>query len=102
MPPTSRLPGVDLVTEGLVTLRRAYELIARAGETGDTPRGEDGAARLARLLLGADRITFLVGGAVNPLQAADAGRGLPMRAVVVQDIASALEAQGRLVHIREW
>jgi hypothetical protein len=102
VPPTSRLPGVDLVTEGLVTLRRAYELIVRAGETGDTPRGEDGAARLARLLLGADRITFLVGGAVNPVQAADAGRSLPMRTVVVQDIASALEAQGRLVHIREW
>ncbi len=101
VPPTSRLPGVDLVTEGVVTLSRAYEHIAQAAATGRLPRGEDGAARLTRLLLEADQVTFLVGRALNPVRATDAGRNLPPRHIVVQSIASALRARGKIVHVEE-
>jgi len=99
VPPVSRLEGVDLVTEGLVTLGRARERLAGAKRVRDLPRGEDGATRLARALLAADRIHFIIGLAVNPAQAADAARTVPLRQAVVEELMCDLRARGRLVSV---
>ncbi len=99
VPPVSRLEGVDLVTEGLVTLGEARERMAAAKRVRDLPRGEDGATRLARVLLAADRIHFIVGLAVNPAQAADAARTVPLRQAVVQELVHDLKARGKLVSV---
>ncbi len=97
VPPTARLEGVHLVTEGLITLGRACEQLRAADRARDLPRAEDGATRLARALLAADVIHFVVGLAVNPQQAADAGGTIPMRRLVIEDVMRSLKAKGKAV-----
>jgi hypothetical protein len=97
VPPTFRLEGADLVTEGLVTLRRASERVAQAKSVHDLPLGADGATRLARVLLKADKVHFIVGLAVNPQQVD--GGGEPLRKDVVEDMIRDLEARGKLVSV---
>jgi hypothetical protein len=99
VPPTSRLEGVNLVTEGLVTLGKARERMARAKRVRDLPRKTDGATRLAQMLLTADTIRFIVGLAVNPEQAADAAGTTPLRRIVIDDLVRDLKANGKIVSV---
>jgi hypothetical protein len=97
VPPISRVEGIDLVTEGLVTLRKAEERIAQASRPRDLPRKRDGATRLARALLAADRIHFIVGMGVNPQQIDESG--VPLRRGAVEELARDLEAHGKIVSV---
>jgi hypothetical protein len=103
VPPTSRLQapayaeGVDLITEGVVTMSRARERMAQAQRPRDLPRKEDGATRLARVLLTADKIRFLVGLAINPAQTT--ADGIPMRRVVIEKLLDDLAARGKIVAV---
>jgi len=105
VPPVSRLYGrpgierVDLITEGLVTLGKARERMAEAQQARDLPRKEDGATRLARMLLTADKVQFLVGLAVNPAQAADKAGTVPMRRAVIEDLMRDLKVRGKIVSV---
>jgi hypothetical protein len=98
VPPVSRLEGVNLVTEGLVTLSKAGERMAGAKRVRDLPRQMDGATRLAQMLLTADTIRFVVGLAVNPEQA-DAAGTIPLRRIVIDDLMRDLEAHGKVVSV---
>jgi hypothetical protein len=97
VPPTARLEGVHLVTEGLVTLREARERLAAAEHARDLPRAQDGATRLAGALLDADVVHFIVGLAVNPQQAVDADGTIPLRRMAIEGVMRDLEAQGKVV-----
>ena len=103
VPPVSRLRGrpgierIDLITEGLVTLGKARKRMAEAQRARDLPRKEDGATRLARMLLTADKIQFLVGLAVNSAQTTDAG--VPLRRIVIEDLMNDLKARGKIVSV---
>ena len=99
VPPISRLSGVGLVTEGLVTLEKARERLARAKRVSDLPPGEDGATRLARVLLAADKVHLIVGLAVNPAQAADAAHTVPLRQVVIEQLVRDLKSRNKLVSL---
>ncbi len=99
VPPTSGLDGVDLVTEGLVTMRVARRRLQEAQRLQDLPRRTDGATRLACLLWEADVIRFLVGLAVNPAQTADAAGRVPLRRIVVEELAETLRRKGKVVRI---
>lgn len=90
LPPVAELDGVNLVTEGILTLSAAADLLKHAATVHDLPRGEDGGTRLARLLLNADNIHFIVGDAINPQQLADVVRGKPMRQVYLEEIMTHL------------
>jgi hypothetical protein len=61
IPPVSKMEGVDLVTEGILTLTRAAQFL----EQGDIPREDNGAYLLAELLRDSDAISFLVGTKIN-------------------------------------
>ncbi len=61
LPPCSRIDGVDLVTEGVLTLTQA----ARRLEDGEFGESDDPADRLIDLLLDSDTIEFLVGTRIN-------------------------------------
>lgn len=70
VPPISRIEGIDLVTEGVLTLQKLLVLSEEYLRTDSfSPkqfRGEDGASRLAELLFEeATTIRFFVGQAVN-------------------------------------
>lgn len=97
VPPTARLEGVHLVTEGLITLSKTRERLAAARDAREVPRAEDGATRLARALLAADKIQFIVGLAVNLAQAADAAHTVPLRQAVVEELMHDLKARGKVV-----
>lgn len=99
VPPVSRLEGISLVTEGVVTLGKARERIGAARRVRDLPGKEDGATRLARLLLNADKIHFLVGLAINPAQVADKPGKIPLRRIVINDLMNDLKARGKIVSI---
>jgi len=103
VPPVSYLEGVDLVTEGVVTLGRARERVVGVKHVRDLPRRGDGATCLARALLAADRIRFIVGLAVNPAVSqatgADAACTVPRRQDVVEELVRDLKAQGKLVSV---
>ena len=99
VPPLARLDGIDLVTEGLVTLNKTREQIAKVKRVRDLPRGENGATHLARALLSADRIHFIVGLAVNPAQAADAAGTIPLRQIVIDDLVQYLKAHDKIISV---
>ena len=71
IPPAARIRGIDLVTEGVVTLGRALDIVSRYASAESIPshweaRG-DAATQIARMLLeDATDIRFFVGKAVNP------------------------------------
>lgn len=94
VPPIMHLAGVDLVTEGAVTLQVAGERIAKAQSSRDLPRSDDGATRLARMLLEADVIRFIVGGAVNPAQVEE---GIPWREGSIERLVAHLKQRGKIV-----
>jgi len=98
IPPVAQLEGVHLVTEGLITLSRTVERLATTEDVHDLPRTEDGATRLARTLLAADSIHFVIGLAVDSQQAGD-GASVPPRKAVVETLMADLEARGKLVSV---
>jgi len=67
VPPISYLSGIDLVTEGILTLARTLQLLETCqGDLNKLPYARNGAVLLARELLQADSIFFLAGESVNP------------------------------------
>ncbi len=63
VPPVSSMDGIDLVTEGTITLNRTIQLLE--GRTNKKLKGRDAATRLAALLIESDIIEFLVGTRIN-------------------------------------
>ncbi len=62
LPPAAHMEGIDLVTEGILTLSRVERLLAedRREESPDNP-----ADRMLQMLADSDKITFLVGTRIN-------------------------------------
>ena len=54
-------------------------------------------ARLARILLGADKIHFISGDAINPQQVGDLVRGKPMRQLLLEDLIANLGGRGKVI-----
>lgn len=98
-PPVARLEGTDLVTEGILTLGQTIELLEKAQHSHELPPDDDAATRLARILLGADSVTLIVGTAVNPNQVADVIRGEPMRMVYIRQLIPLLEKYTKKVNL---
>jgi hypothetical protein len=65
VPPTATIEGLDLVTEGVLTLTAAIERLDDKRRLNDMSF-QDGATLMARLILEADKIDILAGMAVNP------------------------------------
>jgi hypothetical protein len=94
IPPPSRMDGIDLVTEGILTLGRVAELL----EQGDGPETvrrvgrENAADRLVAMLLAGDRIRFVIGTKINEAhQDPNIPVELEIRRNVVKKIARLLE-----------
>jgi len=98
-PPTAKLKGVDLVTEGILTLGQAVTLLEQAQTIHDLPADDDAATRLARILLSADDIHLIVGTAINPNQVADLIRGEPMRMVYIKQLVRELKRRTKQVTV---
>ncbi len=90
LPPTSMMDGVDLITEGVLTLSRVKLLLERNVGGDITQTGTDG--RVARMLLQHDVIEFVVGTRINPIhQDPSLPVELELRRNLIKDLAKLLE-----------
>ena len=91
VPPVGNIEGIDLTTEGILTLNLCYQLLREAAEGEELPRRNDGATLLAKQLWNAEEVKFLVGRAQNAAHAnLEQLVHLAPRAYVVDRIAKVL------------
>ncbi len=99
-PPRYFIDGIDLVTEGAVTLNQVYNILDE-----DLTKNSDksAAADLACMLKASDWLRFTVGHAMNPANADLVFRkqGILPREKIIPLIAGKLEKMGKLVDIRD-
>jgi len=99
LPPPGLLEGVDLVTEGILTLSAAVDWLRTIQTAADLPPDQDVGIKLARALLHADQIHFIVGDAINPQQLADVVRGVPMRQIYLEELVEKLRQHGKVITV---
>ena len=103
IPPTAEIKGVDLVTEGVITINRVLEYaknyIADNSSYEEWSQKRDGASRIARILFeDATDVKFFVGRAVNP---AHQNPNLPInfniKMRLIEELSQCLEKMGKRV-----
>ncbi|MDY4976252.1 MAG: serine/threonine-protein phosphatase, partial [Clostridia bacterium] len=105
VPPTARIEGVDLVTEGVLTINKALEYAKDyAGENKLYQKwhnGRDGASQIAKMLLEeATDINFYVGRAMNPAhQNPNLPIGFNIKMQLAEDLAKLLQSIGKTVNV---
>ena len=65
LPPSSKMDGIDLVTEGVLTLSKVTYLLNTLNINSNTQFGKGPADQLCKLLLDSDEIYILVGTKIN-------------------------------------
>ncbi|MDR3562694.1 MAG: SpoIIE family protein phosphatase [Negativicutes bacterium] len=101
VPPTARIDGIDLVTEGVLTLAAASERFSDPTRL-DNLSHQDGATLMVRLLLEADKICIYAGTAVNPAhQNPNFPTHINIKKQVLDNLQAKLEAAGKDVTV-EW
>ncbi|MGI6205859.1 MAG: SpoIIE family protein phosphatase [Anaerovoracaceae bacterium] len=113
VPPIAYIPGVDLVTEGVLTLTAAETLLdrylseVRLGQKPETYVDldqRDGATQLVKMLVDeSTNITFMLGQANNPAyHKGDTRLGLDVKMRIVTSIAEKLKELGKGIKIEEY
>ncbi|MDQ1238955.1 MAG: hypothetical protein QG577_1140 [Thermodesulfobacteriota bacterium] len=100
IPPTGKMEGIDLVTEGVHTVNHALEILEGINDMEQLVGQRDGASRLAWELFYADAIYIFLGQAINP---AHLNPNLPQemgfKSRSVQAIANMLRERGKEVYL---
>ena len=103
VPATGRIEGIDLVTEGTLTITKALEIIRSGMSPDELKLSIDGASRLAVLLTEADEVKILVGRAINPAhQDPNLPRDLGIKPQVIQALTEELRRKGEEVQIEHF
>ncbi len=96
VPPIARMEGIDLVTEGILTLTQVRDMLRDGADRKTVQYRNDGAAGLLRVLLDVDHTHFIVGQAMNPAhQNPDLPHQLGIRMTVVREIAAELRLRSK-------
>ena len=105
IPPIAYLEGVDLVTEGVITVNRVVEYakdyIGENQHYEAWSNGKDGASMISRLLFEeATDINFYVGKAVNPAhQNPDLPINFNIKMNLVKELSEALKKMGKRIKV---
>ena len=105
IPPTARIEGVDLVTEGVITFSRVREYADDYLKDNrlytDWSYKKDGASQIARMLFEeATDVNFFVGRAVNPAhQNPDLPIGFSIKMQLVERVANDLREMGKRITV---
>lgn len=92
LPPTSSMPGIDLITEGVLTLSRLDSLLQNTQTTSLNGQGID--YQVAQMLLRHDEIEFIVGTRINVVhQDPNLPMELELRRNVIKRIANILQTK---------
>ncbi len=106
IPPIGYIEGIDLVTEGVLTMRAAIEKLEKVKISNDLEflYGQDGASKLARMLFeDCTHIRFLVGQAINPAhQNPDFPDALSIKLNVLRRLQDILVNLGKIVTIEYY
>ena len=103
VPAQGRIEGIDLVTEGTLTLTKAMEMIRSSEPADDLRLRVDGASCLAVLLIEADEVRMMVGRAMNPAhQNPNMPRNLGLKTQIVQALGEELRRRGKEVEIEYY
>ena len=105
IPPIAQIEGVDLVTEGVITINRVVEYAKDA--VGDNQLyekwsfGHDGASLICRMLFEeATDINFLVGRAINPAhQNPDLPINFNIKMNLVEELSACLRKMGKRIKV---
>ncbi|MDO5562466.1 MAG: SpoIIE family protein phosphatase [Synergistaceae bacterium] len=105
IPPTASIEGIDLVTEGVLTIKKVLELMDEymnspaSQNTIDEINAPNGASQLAKMLI--DKCTNLqlfIGKAVNPAHSmGDFPTELRVKSRLLDDLAAQMQKMGRTV-----
>jgi hypothetical protein len=100
VPPIMKIKGMDLVTEGLLTLNKTADYLDKHKQGQLYPKGKDGASKLLRMLLSSDYIKMIVGRAMNEShQSLNLPLELGIRTQVMNRIAKSLKKFNKEVEI---
>ena len=101
VPATGRIEGLDLVTEGTLTIIKALEIIRSDQPSSELKLKVDGASRLVILLREADEVRALVGRALNPAhQNPNLPKNLGLKTQIIQALGEELRRKGKEVDIK--
>ncbi len=105
IPPTAKIEGVDLVTEGIITMSRvleyAQDYLGNNSRYVEWGQSQDGASKIARMLFQeATDINFFVGRAMNPAhQNPLLPIGLNAKMQLVDELAGCLERMNKKIKV---
>ncbi|AJG41161.1 stage II sporulation protein [Thermotoga sp. RQ7] len=95
-PPVGYMEGIDLLTEGIVTLTQVFRYLE-----GQSEEMGYGAKFIVKNLLEADEINFFVGRAINPAhQNPLFSHDISLKFRLVKDIAHILQERGKIVNVQ--
>jgi len=106
IPPVAHIEGIDLATEGIITINRVLEyardFLGENSRYSQWKESRDGAALVSKLLFEeATHVNFFVGMAVNP---AHQNPGLPIgfniKMRLVEDLSQCLRTMGKKISVR--
>lgn len=107
IPPTAAMDGIDLITEGVITLSKTIEILnnftssAAESKYSFNLNEDNGCSRLAKLLIeDCTHLTLWVGNAINP---AHKNPGFPsnlsIKLKLVNDLCDSLKKLGKIIYI---
>lgn len=106
IPPVGYINGIDLVTEGVLTIRKATDKLEQVREATDLQflYEEDGASKLAKTLYeDCTHITFIIGRAINPAhQNPDFPNELSIKLYVLNELKNILIKLGKMVEVEYY
>ena len=102
VPPIAIVREVDLMTEGILTLNKAVELLRGATQISQLPEDGNGAVLLAKEMLSADAVRIIAGQRINDCyQNPTLPPNLSLRKNLVGDLVKLLQDGGKEVSL-EW
>lgn len=103
IPPIGYIKGIDLATEGVLTIRKATEKLEKIKNATDLTflYKEDGASKLARMLYeDCTHIKLIIGRAINPAhQNPDFPNELSIKLYVLNELKTVLINLGKIVEV---
>ncbi len=110
VPPTSMIKGIDLVTEGVLTLQKTAWYIRHAKDDHDfrdslmLSKSKDGATLLSKALLTSSGVTFLMGLSNNEAYAdmIHSAVSLDLKVQLIQELSENLKELGKIVKIEKY
>ena len=110
VPPKGFIDGMDLVTEGVLTLQKVSRYLDHAArdpkyeEDLELSKDQDGASCLVRVLLESSWITFMVGLSDNPAHSGIAYSPISLNAKIalINEMAENLRTLGKVVHVEMY